>query len=222
MPSRFVPALAHASREVTRIRTEISHADAIALSPSSVVRERAVAHRAAAYVWLAAALESVVRAALQEAAREISSLSIPSKQLRVSLFSLICDAEFASIADRSRQATWDAKTKLLSRVLEDAPAALSEEILPLDGRTIRAEHFDTIWTVLGLAGHSLPSPRHRFALKDLADGRNEVAHGHQDPVSFGRTKATVDMLRLIDRVDDVMTHFLVQLDDYLATKSFAR
>ena len=99
MPIRFGSELTLASREITRIRGDIAHADAIALA-SAGTRERAAAHRAAAYVWLASILERVVRTALQATMREISSLAIPSKNVRVSLFSLICDAEFASVVAR--------------------------------------------------------------------------------------------------------------------------
>lgn len=222
MPVRFESELSLASREISRIRGEIAHADAIILSPSVGTRERAAAHRAAAYVWLASILERVVRTALQDTLQEISSLAMPSNGIRISLFSLICDAEFDSVAARNKSTAWSVKTRLLSRVLDQAPAVLTGDVLPLDSGTIRADHFDTIWLVLGLSGNSVPSAHHRFALKDLADGRNEVAHGHRDPVSFGRAKASSDVLRLTYRIDDVITNFLGELDAYLVDKQFAR
>jgi hypothetical protein len=200
---RYSAELTLAARELARIRADIAHADAAVISSSSPIQERGAAVRAAAYVWLAALLERIVRDALQATLREISLLTIPVKHLRFSLFSLLCDAEFASIAERSRSNSWEQKIAVLLRTAEANPAFLSEDILPLDGRTIRGEHFDTIWLVLGLSAPSVPSPLHRIALKDLADGRNEVAHGHIDPVTFGRSKATSDMIRIATRVDEV-------------------
>lgn len=178
--------------------------------------------RGSSYVWLAALLERIVRDALQATLREISLLSVPFKDLRFSLFSLLCDAEFASIADRSRSGSWEQKIAIFLRTAQADPALLAENILPLDGRTIRGEHFDTIWLVLGLNTPSLPSPLHRIALRDLADGRNEVAHGHIDPVTFGRSKATKDMLRIASRVDEIIMHLLGSLDSYIDKKQYTR
>lgn len=222
MSHRFGVEMTFASRELTRLCDDVTHADAIAISPKLLARSRSAANRAATYVWLASVLERVVRDALQSTMREISSLAIPTNQIRVSLFALLCDADFAAIAGRNRAASWEVKAKVFARVFGDSPVTMSEDVLPLDGRTIRGEHFDNIWLVLGLSGCSLPSPRHRLALKDLADGRNTVAHGHSDPTSFGRTKATADVLSLIKHVDDVITHFLCELDTYLDNKRFKR
>jgi hypothetical protein len=219
---RFTSELMLATRELARIRADIAHADTAVISPSSPVQERGAAVRASAYVWLAALLERIARDALQATLREITQLAVPVKDLRFSLFSLLCDGEFASIADRSRSSSWEQKIALFLRTAEAKPALLAENILPLDGRTIRGEHFDTIWLVLGLGAPSVPSPLHRIALKDLADGRNEIAHGHIDPVTFGRSKATNDMLGIAKRVDEVILHLLGSLDAYVDKQQYTR
>lgn len=219
---RFNAELMLAAREIARIKADIAHADAAVISPSSPIQERGAAVRASAYVWLAALLERIVRDALQVTLREISSLAVPFKDLRFSLFSLVCEAEFASIAERNRSGSWQQKIAVFHRTAEADPALLAENILPLDARTIRGEHFDTIWLVLGLGAPSVPSPLHRIALKDLADGRNEVAHGHIDPVKFGRSKATSDVLRIAKRVDEIILHLLGSLDDYVEKKHYTR
>ena len=219
---RFAPEIAFASREIARIRSDIVYADSTAISPLSPIHERAASMRAYAYVWLAAVLERIVRDAVQSTLREISALTPAHKDLRLSLFALICEGDFDSVSSRARSNAWEVKINLLSRTADPNPAALSEHILPLDGRTIRAEHFDIIWLVLGLPSPSTPTALHRVALKDLADGRNEVAHGNTDPVAFGRKKATRDLLRLTSRVEDLVAHLLAGLDDYIGRRLFAR
>lgn len=219
---RFVSEFAFASREIARIRSDILHADAGAISPLSPIHERAASARAAAYVWLAATLERIVRDSIQATFREISVLAPSYKDLRLSLFSLICEGEFESVSARARNNAWEMKINLFGRTVDPSPAALSEHILPLDGRTIRAEHFDTIWLVLGLPTPSIPTAFHRMALRDLADGRNEVAHGNTDPVAFGRSKATRDLLGLTTRVEDVIAHLIASLDDYVGRRLYVR
>ncbi|MBL8280114.1 MAG: hypothetical protein JNL93_25850 [Pelomonas sp.] len=219
---RFSAELALAARELARIRADIAHADTAAISSAATVRDRGAAVRASAYVWLAALLERIVREALQTTLREISLLAVPFKDLRFSLFSLLCEAEFDSIANRKRSSSWEQKIAMFIRTAETSPALLADNVLPLDGRTIRGEHFDTIWLVLGLDLPSIPSPLHRIALRDMADGRNEVAHGHVDPVMFGRSKATSDVLRITERIDEVILHLLGSLDAYVDKRQYAR
>lgn len=217
---RFATEIALVDKELSRIKAEVAHADAAALSLASPVQERAAASRASAYVWLAAVLERVVRSSIQQALLEISAATPSLKDLRLSLFSLLCDGEFKSISDRAKSHSWAAKIAIFERTIATGAAILSGDVMPLDGKTIRGDHFDTIWLVFGMQSQSLPSPLHRIALKDLADGRNEVAHGHFDPVVFGRRKATRDLLRLIGQVDDVITHLLTSLDGYIDKKQY--
>lgn len=219
---RFASELTVADKEIARVRLEVAHADSAVMSPLTPIQERAAASRAAAYVWLAATLERIVRDAIQTTLREISVVSPPLRDLRLSLFALLCEGEFDSISTRSRNKSWEAKINVFQRTMESTPTVLSEAILPLDGRTIRAEHFDTIWLVLGLPNDSTPSPIHRIALRDLADGRNEVAHGHKDPVAFGRRKATTDLLKLAMRIEEVITHLLTGLDAYIDGRLYVR
>lgn len=222
MALRFTVELSYTSRELTRIRQDIMHADVSVLTASLQVKERSAVIRAHVYIWLAALLERIVRDAIRDSLRELSALGLPCNRFRASLFALLCHPEIMSVVDRNRQTGWAVRVGLFDRVLADVPAMFSEDILPLDGRTLRGEHFDNIWIVLGLPGHSLPGPQHRAALKDLAEGRNEVAHGHLDPVFFGKAKATADLIGLAVRVDEIITHLLSALDEYIGKRQYAR
>jgi len=94
--------------------------------------------------------------------------------------------------------------------------------LPLDGRTMRSVHFETIWRVFGFPMPILPAQAHGLALADLAAGRNEVAHGRTDPVAFGRHKAAVDVSRLVGKVEDVIIHLIAASDAYISQKLYLR
>jgi hypothetical protein len=98
----------------------------------------------------------------------------------------------------------------------------SDVVLPLDGRTLRPEHFETIWRVFGLPGAPLPSGRHSFALNDLADGRNAVAHGRSSPTMFGRSKVMADVVRIVDFIEEVVLATAVAADTYLRAHQYRR
>lgn len=219
---RFASELSLLGQELGRIRQDLAHCDGQALGKNPLLQQRAAASKAAAYVWVAAALERVVSDALRSTILEISGLKIPSNRLRPSLFALMCDAEFNSVRSLSRKNSWRKRIELLGRLMDPAAAAIPDGVVPLDSRTVTAEHFDDIWLVLGVGACGVPSAKHRLALRDLADGRNEVAHGHKDPVTFGRKKAFTDLLRLVNAIEDVVTDYLVTLDTYLSSQSYLR
>jgi hypothetical protein len=219
---RFAQEISELDQEFQRIKSDSHFFDSHAITSSAGARERAAAHRSACYVWLAAILERITKNSLQAAFREINARALPLKEIRLSLFSLICEPEISALSAKSRAKSWETRASIFGKAFVDSPAELAEEVLPLDGRTIRPEHFDVIWQVLGLSGESLPSPRHRFALTDLANGRNELAHGETGVVAFGRKKANSDLIRLVQHIDETTVHFLTSLDYYLDNFGFRR
>lgn len=211
-----------AESSLSRLKREVGHADLVGLGDSTEVRERAALVRAQVYVWLAALLERFVRDTLQALVTELNSLSVPSKDLRLSLFSLVCDPSIESIKGRRRQTTWACRVALFEIPLSADRCSLHPEIVPLDGKTLRGEHFDNIWVVFGLPGQSLPTPQHRAALRELADGRNDVAHGNVHPLDFGRSKTTADLLSLAGRVEDVVYHVATTIQEYIDKRYYLR
>jgi hypothetical protein len=194
----------------------------VTISAVSTLRDRAAATKAFIYVWLSAILEKAVKDSLTALLVELNSAGVSQDKVRSSLFSLLCEPELDSISDRKRQLGWESRVALFARVIDKTPAKFLPQILPLDNRTLRGEHFDTIWLVFGLPGTSLPSHLHRAALLDLAEGRNEVAHGTTQPVSFGKAKATSDLVKLASRVEDVICHLVIALEDFIAKKHYVR
>lgn len=216
------PAYVAAIEAVDRISRDILEADVKEIHPSIIVRERAAKVKAWAYVWLAAAVEQYVRGILQFLLDEITGHSPQRDQLRLSLFAIHCGDLLNSLQDVRGLTMWEKRVKLLNLIADSQPATFDSAVLPLDGRTIRPEHFDIIWQVFGFNGHSLPTGRHRAALNDLADGRNEVAHGRTDPVTFGRRKVFQDLVSLLRQIEDIIQHLATSADAYLTARAFHR
>jgi hypothetical protein len=220
MTPRFSSELNYASKAFSRMRQDIFHADVAGLSSSVAERDRWASVRAFVYVGLAATLERIVRDAIGDLLDELTMVAQPPTKLRPCLFALLCDAELQAVSQKKRNSSWETRLALFEKITGNLPAAFPHEASPLDGKTLRGEHFDTIWSVFGFPSPSLPSPQHRTALIDLADGRNDVAHGEIDPVTFGRLKATSDLIRLTARVEEIVAHLLVTMDDYASNSGY--
>jgi hypothetical protein len=220
--SCYDAALAVFSQELDSIRRHLHGADVAMLVSDALRKEQAAQMRAFAYVWLSATLEEFVKSALQDLLRELASYSLRQCDLIPSLLSLVNFRSFDSLRDVGGLAMWQRRTEVLDQSLSQDSAAFSDGALPLDGRTIRPEHLRTIWQVFRFPVSALPGVRHALALNDLADSRNEIAHGRVPPIAFGRRKVTSDVLRIADYVEDFGTSLAVAIDEYLSHRQYLR
>lgn len=220
-PAWYQSSLDRFSAESGRIRQRVISADVDSLCADVRRRNELGELKAFVYVWLAAALERCVKDLLQLLVAEINLTSTPAVALVPGLLGLAVANDLEALRMlRDYQKTWPRKCGMFSTVLSSNPVPLDTSVLPLDGRTLRPHHFDVIWIVFGFTGASMPSPLHRIALTDLAEGRNDIAHGDEDPAIFGRRKNMPDLKRLVDRVEDSVLHLALAADNYLKTAQF--
>lgn len=178
--------------------------------------------RASAYVHLAAAVEVLVNETFLGVVGEINALVGKLSDLRLSLFAIASGPNFDSLADLQGLKNWHRRCQILSDIESHAILRLDESRLPLDGRTIRPEHLDAAWKVFGFDGPSLPSPLHALALRDLADSRNDVAHGNEALSVVAGRKSLDDMLRLIERIEEIAIHLWDTVVQYLDATQYRR
>jgi hypothetical protein len=213
-------ALEEFSRRSDLIRNDLHYCD-VTIGQSSTRSRRQYIH-AGAYVHLSAALEQYVKSTLVAVVDEINGSGLTLSDLRLSLFAISCSAGFDSLQHIRGLRTWDRRIEILTCVDETTACSLDTECIPLDGRTIRPQHFVTIWSVFGFKGNSLPGPRHALALKDLADSRNSVAHGHDDPSVVAGRKTVAATLALQERVDETALHLYDAAVTYLDSDGYRR
>lgn len=177
--------------------------------------------KAAAFVWTAAALEAFMSAFIRESFESINTYTLVASDVRHSLFSAISEKDFHVIRSSELRATWSARLAVVLRPQGGEPITIEGEG-PLDGKTIRAYHFEAMWATFGLDGTPWPSPVHRTVLEDLANSRNDVAHGGVSPVAFGRGRTFDDCLKMLSRIDDLVLNAVIEMDDYIKTEAFKR
>lgn len=185
-------------------------------------QDQAAIRKAGVYLYAAAAIERACREGLLAVIAEINAHGVAPERLRVSLFALHCAAELDAIGGGPRSLERVVRAAGMFETVFGAVHAPLGTVLPLDGRTPRAAHFATIWRVLGFPGPAIPDPACALALDDLADGRNDVAHGVRDAIAFGRSKAVADVARVVSRVEQMVAHLFESADAYLDRRLFLR
>lgn len=168
-------------------------------------------------------MEKFTKSILESLFIEINSSGVTHDKLKPCLFSVVCTAEIASLRQlNDHKKIWNRRIDLFSRMDHTTSVSLNITDIPLDGRTIRPEHFETIWSVFDIPGPFIPSPLHKFALNDVAEGRNKVAHGEVDPITFGRSRNPADFIRIITQIEDIIIHVAESSDKYLQNKQYQR
>lgn len=174
------------------------------------------------YVYVAAGLERYVADSLHAVVDEINGEQLKWKQLRYSILAIACGGDFDALQQVRGLKMWDRRAELLTRNQSSDTCTVSAAHLPVDGGTVRPDHLDTFWKVLGLEGDPAPGPIHRLALADLADSRNAVAHGEKTPLEVAGHKSVMDTLRLLERIEEIVLHVHYGLVDYLRKQGYKR
>ena len=221
MSAAINDALAEASASLDRIRNDLNYADS-RFSRNPRERDRIACLNASAYIWLTAVVERYVRKVFASTLEEINARSVKKTNLKYCLFALACSADLDSMENAKKLRKWQKRAAAFGAVVDAQPVWFNTAVLPIDGRTIRADHLETIWQTFGLAGNPIPHPKFKLALADLADGRNNLAHGEVDPVAFGRRKSIYDTQKIVDIVEELAIHIYDATMHYLAANGYER
>jgi RiboL-PSP-HEPN len=220
--SQVVRALGNLGYRTGQLKQGIIHAERVLAGSSAASVEILASQRAATYVTLAAAVEVFVREFVDDLISDLNALGLTCDRVRPSLLSLVHSPDFDALRALNGLKMWNRRVVVLEAVRTASALQFSTDIRPLDGRTIRPRHLETIWSVFGLPGAPLATPAHGLALTELAEARNNIAHGHVDPITFGRRKALSDVVSAIDRVDDIALHMALAADGYFSQAEYLR
>lgn len=221
MTARLNATLTVAANELARIRSDVTSADTGILSAHAPLY---MAVKGLAYVRAAAVLEAYLKEALDAVLTELNTRQVAMSDLRLSLHSILSDGHFESLRVQGSRKRWRTRTDVLVRVDDPTPVSFSLQGFALDGKTLRAEHFELIWHVFGLPGPYLPPVLgvYRLALEDLAERRNDVAHGHVLPSDVARMKTTPEVFRMVEQVEKITEHTTLAVHDYLTQHLYRR
>jgi hypothetical protein len=208
--------------QLERIRQELAFVDAYVLGGDPKRRILFARTIAASYVWLAAVLERFISTSMRALLLELDTLGIPIDDCQPGVAAIAAASHFDSLKALKALAGWRKRAELLGSIRAASAAKLADAPIPRDSRTIRTDHLATLWQVFGFKGSHLPTPIHRQFLEALADARNELAHGHIDPIAFGRARTYSDALQLLSRIEDIVVHVLLTANEYLSNKHYLR
>jgi hypothetical protein len=182
--------------------------------------------RAAAIIHTVAELESLTRFVIQETHRGING-KYSVKVLKPCIRQLAAHTTFESLRDLGDPAkVWarraEATTLEYSSQLLALPIMTKTAQPPLDGRTLRPEHFSRIWAIYGLPGAPFPYISWEASMLKLAGARNDLAHGNV-PFDEVFQAAGMGITHIESYVNDIAAfsiHLTTAWVDYLDNERF--
>ncbi|MBX7450103.1 hypothetical protein GR927_19120 [Mycolicibacterium sp. 3033] len=213
-------ALTDLGNKADRCRQDLYYCDVTLSRPERRALKQDV--QASTYVLLGAAIEQFTRSLVNAVMDEISAQAIPHSDLALNLLAISIGGPFLALQDVRGLKMWRKRIELLEHAESQQVATLPNDHMPLDGKTIRPDHYDVIWLVFGFAGPSLPDPRTGLALKMIADYRNLVAHGDEDTATVAGLLPVDAVLRLIDQIDGLGVHVYDAAVDFLDNRRYLR
>ncbi|MFE3073535.1 HEPN domain-containing protein [Streptomyces sp. NPDC059247] len=183
--------------------------------------------RALAIVCVMAELESFTKYLIQETHADLNTHTIKVGDLRSSLRQLAAHTTFESLRelnDHSR--LWERRkyATTLDSCTEPAefPINRRQAQPPLDGRTLKPEHFNRLWEIYGLSGLSFPFASWSASLQKMAMLRNDIAHGNIPYIEiFQQAGVRVsDVERYVDDIAEFLIHLVDSWCNYLSTQAY--
>jgi hypothetical protein len=183
--------------------------------------------RALAIICTMAELESLIKVSVQRTHETLNTAGIQTMALIPSVRQVVAHTTFESLRtlqDHSRM--WDKRSFATTLELCDDPAKFpierSHPQPPLDGKTLKPEHFYRLWQIYQLPGAAFPDVRWPGALLKLAMARNDLAHGnlpyHEIFQQAGRSIPEIESY--ISSVSDFASHFVRSWNLYLHDESY--
>jgi hypothetical protein len=183
--------------------------------------------RALAVVCTMAELESYAKFLIQETHKELNNSGFPLSKLRPSLRQLAAHTTFESLralSDHSK--LWERRK--YATTLEACSDAVELPIEsrfaqpPLDGRTLKPEHFNRIWEIYGLPGVSFPFATWSASLQKMALFRNDVAHANIPFADIFKEagRSISDVERYVNDISEFAIYLGEAWGDYLRNESY--
>jgi hypothetical protein len=151
----------------------------------------------------------------------ITATSLSLKEVRRSLLGLVFQSKILSASGTSLK-SHRLRSSIFTASEESSLCAFQPSSRPTDDRTIKSEHYDTLWDVFGLPGPALPSSTHIAIVNEIADYRNKLIHGRMPYKAFSKQKKAQDILDALTRIDEIILHVCTSVETYLSSAGYKR
>ena len=207
-------------REIQRFHAHLQRLETDALT-DAVQSQTMATLKGMFFVHLYGYVEFTVSQAVQILLQEIGGLHIAYSHCESVFHSVVLDAEFRSVTDKtSREKRWSSRCQLLRK---QHSSGVCEPVDTLFADSLQSTGYKTLQDIFAALNVSLPpvpDPRHIGKINELKERRHEVAHGRASPGEVGSAFSVPDLKDRMDSVEAVVHHILDTLEAHYQSRGF--
>lgn len=172
-------------------------------------------------VSLYAAVERSANAVVEAAIADISSRSIKSFESKFNLHGIFHYSKVQAVNSCSRNSLFDKSADLFEIALGDGILSMTENPLAESLQNVDAKALSWILKLFG-APAMTPAAASIGRTNSLRERRNAVAHGRESASEAGGRYELTELENLYKAADEVVSAFILSLEEHCATKGYLR
>ncbi|MBZ0111194.1 MAG: hypothetical protein K8J08_01905 [Thermoanaerobaculia bacterium] len=138
--------------------------------------------------------------------------------MRPSVLSLVLNAEWQAALESGRARQFGKRISLLDCACTGGlPFSVDDTLFPSDGSHYRPSQLYTLWSVFGVSGPIVPSPRFLGRIEELVENRNAISHGRRTAHDVGRGYSRGDIEARIDDTRAICVHVVGTLQSHVVS-----
>jgi hypothetical protein len=202
--------------------TEAKRMLALARTQEGYAASEARALRRLVYVVLYGVIEYAVKSAVQIALQRVGGLRVRYADLNQAFYAVALDPSFTALAFVGAERKWTKRSEFLTLQTSNEVCKPSDTLFDDQTMNVRFETVSTLFECFCISDPVVPNLRLKGLLNDIANNRNDVAHGSLSAQAVGARRTTEEMEKFVDDVETVVTHILACFEARLTQLTFVR
>ncbi|RMN40921.1 hypothetical protein SAMN05444506_10883 [Pseudomonas syringae] len=174
------------------------------------------------YVSVYGALEYSVTHGTQAFINNLCSLSVNTKHLEHSLYSIALDSQLSSARDSGEKKKWETRRALFKSVEVGSACSIPDTVFGSYLHNVYPKTILEIFCCLGISKPATNAESEIGYFKEITEKRNAVAHGREAAGEAGKGLTKHDMEIRLNAAYSICSYFLDAIDEHTATLKFVR
>ncbi|GAO92927.1 hypothetical protein PSA5_09440 [Pseudomonas syringae pv. actinidiae] len=168
------------------------------------------------------ALEYSVTHGTQAFINNLCSLSVNTKHLEHSLYSIALDSQLSSVRDSGEKKKWETRRALFKSVEVGSACSIPDTVFGSYLHNVYPKTTLEIFCCLGISKPATNAESEIGYFKEITEKRNAVAHGREAAGEAGKGLTKHDMEIRLNAAYSICSYFLDTIDEHTATLKFVR
>jgi len=136
------------------------------------------------------------------------------------LLCAVMDSNFNALIGSGKRKMWLRKKEFFDALFSSEAANIDDSVFPTDGVNISAKQIEDIWSIFHLDGEPVPQGINSWALNEIKEHRNAIAHGREKAADVGGRYTTAALNQRVADVEALCFHIVQSFKDSSGTKAY--